>query len=297
MEYNVRKFDPRYDFVITGASYAGNPVSGTAMFISKKVEGLLKNLKNVENCLIFIESGMTPDEELFKKNCIHISDNPQREYAKFMTGFAQESFAEERQLKYELKEGYYIGEKVSIGDDSYIEPGCLIGHGVSIGAHCRIFGGAVIKNAIIGDNFVCNENAVIGTNGFTMAEDEKGDKFRIPTLGKVIIGNNVEIGQLNTVSVGSGGDTIIQDNVKLDGLVYVGHNANLAKNTEVAGGVIIPGFVNTGEDVYMGVNSSIRNRINIGANSVIGMGAVVTKSVPDNTTVIGNPAKKHTKER
>lgn len=296
MEYNVSKINPQYSFTVHGASYAGRPLNGTAMYITKKVEALLENLNQISSCLVFVETGVEPSDELRQNNCFVTCDNPQMSYARFMTEFEQERFKEERKLKYTLIDGYYRGENVTIGADAYIEPGCVIGHGVSIGDNCRIYAGAVIKNAVIGNNFVCNENAVVGANGFTMAEDEQGNKFRMPTLGKVIIGNNVEIGQLDSISVGSGGDTIIQDNVKLDGLIHVGHNDNLGKNTEIPAGVIISGFVNTGEHAYMGVNSSIRNRVDLGANCIIGMGAVVTKSVPDNTTVVGNPAKEFIKK-
>lgn len=290
MRYNVSSLNPNYDFDIVGASYAGNPVSGTAMYITKKVEKLLDNLKGISGCLVFIETGMHPEKPLEETNCFVISDNPQMAYARFMEEFAQVRFEEEAKLKYSLHDGYYIGEIVEIGEDAYIEPGCLIGHGVKIGCHCRIMAGTIIKNAVVGDYFVCGENAVIGTNGFTMAEDEQGNKFRMPTLGKVIIGNHVEVGSLDNVSVGLGGDTVIQDYVKIDALVHIAHNDNLGKNTEIPAGVIIGGFVNTGERAYMGINSSIRNRINLGSDCVVGMGAVVTKGVEDGKTVIGNPA-------
>lgn len=291
MRYNVSRLNPAYDFDITGASYAGSPVSGTAMYITKKVEHLLANLKGISNCLVYIETGIQPDKSLEKKNCFITSDNPQMAYARFMEEFAQARFQEEARRKYSLRDGYYIGEDVEIGEDAYIEPGCLIGHGVKIGCHCRIMAGSVIKNAVIGDYFLCGENAAIGTNGFTMAEDEQGNKFRMPTLGKVIIGNHVEVGCLDNISVGLGGDTIIQDYVKIDALVHIAHNDNLGRNTEIPAGVIVGGFVNTGEHAYMGINSSIRNRINLGTDCVVGMGAVVTKGVEPGKTVIGNPAR------
>jgi UDP-3-O-[3-hydroxymyristoyl] glucosamine N-acyltransferase LpxD len=297
MKFDISKIDKNYNFSIYGASYAGKPISGTAMYITAKVQSLMTNLEHVTECLIFIEKGMQPSEEAVKKNCFVYSDNPQLAYAKFMSDFEKEKHVEESKMKYTMAPGgYFIGEKTSIGENAYIEPGCVIGHGVVIGKDARIYAGAIIKNAIIGDNFICNENAVVGANGFTMAEDEYGNKFRIPTLGKVVIGNNVEIGQLNSISIGSGGDTYIQDNVKLDGLVHIGHNDNLGKNTEIPAGVIISGFVNTGEHAYLGVNSAVRNRRDLGANCVIGMGAVVTKNVEDGMTVIGNPAREYIKK-
>ena len=113
---------------------------------------------------------------------------------------------------------------------AYIEPGCFIGHNVKIGDNARILYGSVIKNAVVGDNFLCNEYALIGANGFNMAEDLDGNKIRIPSLGYVIIGNNVEIGAYNNISCGSGGDTIIEDWVKIDAHVHLGHDVHLKKN-------------------------------------------------------------------
>lgn len=282
---------------IIGASYAGKPVSNTAMYVTSKVASLLDNLFCVSGCLVFVETGMKIPEKLQGLHEFRFCVQPQRDYAVFMERYAKKKMEADKRRKYKLTDkGYYIGDNVQIGENAFIEPQCVIGHDVIIGKNAEIHAGVIIKNAIIGDNFVAGENAVIGAYGFTMAEDENGDKFRIPTLGKVIIGNNVEIGQLNSISVGSGGNTIINDNVKLDGLVHVGHNDVLGKNTEIPAGVIISGFVNTGEHSYMGVNSAIRNRINLGDRCVIGMGAVVTKSVSDDMTVVGNPAREYIKK-
>ena len=154
-----------------------------------------------------------------------------------------------------------------------------------------ILAGAVIRRSIIGDCFIANEHAVVGANGFTMADDEDGNKYRIPTMGRVIIGNNVEIGSHNNISCGSGGDTVIEDNVKLDSLIHVGHDVHLHKNVEVTAGVTFGGFVNAEEGTYVGVGSVLRNRITLGEHSFIGMGSNVTKSVEAGVVVAGNPAK------
>ena len=137
-----------------------------------------------------------------------------------------------------------------------------------------------------------SENLVnVGANGFTMANDENGNKIRIYSLGKVVIGNNVEIGAHDNVSRGSGGDTVIEDNVKIDALIHIGHDAHLHKNVEITAGAVVGGFVDAQEGAYIGINSVIRNRVTLGAQSFIGMGATVTKSVPAGITVVGNPAK------
>ncbi len=279
-------------FDIFGMSYIGRPKSNTAMYISKKVESLLENLSDVRECLVFAETGISPSVDLMERHAFSFSDKPQTEYTRFADRFFEERFKEEQQLKYKQTEGgFYVTEDVVIPSDAYIEPGCIIGPSVRIGNHARILAGTIIKHTIIGDYFLANQYAVIGANGFTMTDDEEGNKVRIPTLGDVRIGNYVEIGSHDNISCGSGGDTILNDYVKLDSLVHVGHDVNIGKNTEIASGTVLGGFAEIGEDVFIGINSTVRNRIKIGNGAFISMGSAVMKSVEDGYKVVGNPAR------
>lgn len=281
---------------VQSVSYIGRPRSKTAVYITKKVEHLLINLVGVENCLVFCESTIEVPQELLSSHRFIMTNTPQLEYAKFVEEIAKANETRTRTRKYKLtQEGYYIGENVHIGNNAWIEPSCLIGHDVIIGDNCRVLSGVRIKNAIIGDNFIANENSVIGSYGFTMTNDEHENKIRIPTLGKVIIGDDVEVGALVNVSCGSGGDTTISDNTKIDALCHIAHDDSLQKNVELPAGTIIGGFTTIGENAFIGINSSIRNRVTIGESAIIGMGSVVTKNVPKGTIVVGNPAKVFTK--
>lgn len=289
MEYNVNRISEKHDFFIYGVSYAGKPRSNTMMFITKKVQSLLDNLHEVRECLIFLEKGIDVPKDILRENCVVFCTNPQLSYANCASELEkEEQFSEKLQL---TDGGYFLGKNAIIGENAYIEPNVVIGTGCVIGDNARILSGTVIKNAVIGNNFLANEHAVIGSNGFTMAEDESGNKIRIPSLGKVIIKDNVEIGVFDNISRGSAGDTIIENGVKIDALVHIGHDVHLEKNTEITAGAIIGGFVETGEKVYVGINSVVRNRKVLGKGAFVGMGAVVTKSVEENTIVVGNPAK------
>lgn len=292
MQLCVKKIFPQYDFTITGASYAGEPRDNTMMYITGKVAHLIENLYGHRNCLCFVENGIYVPKEISDDNAVICCDNPAYSYACFAVEVQERIRKEELTKGYKLTDaGYYIGADVRIGKNAYIEPNVLIGHGVVIGENAVIMSGSVIKHAVIGDNFLCNENAVIGDYSFTQAVDSSGNKFRIPSMGRVIIGNYVEVGACNDVAMGACGDTILEDYVKLDGLVHIGHEAHLHRNVEITAGVIVAGFVELNERSYLGVNSSIRNRISVGADAVIGMGAVVTKAVEKDTTVAGNPAR------
>ena len=292
MEINVNRYSAQHSFSIIGASYIGAPRSNTAMFVTKKVGQLILALESVKQCLVFAEEGIAVPAHILNDHCFVFSANPQGAYAKFTEQFFAEEERAHEAVGYTLyPNGAYISNSAKIGKNAIIEPGVVIGPDVVIGDDARIYSGAVIKNAVIGDRVIINEKAVVGANGFTMAVDESGNKIRIYSLGKVIIGDDVEIGAQDNVSRGSGGDTVIEDRVKIDALIHVGHDAHLHKNVELTAGAIIGGFVEAKENAYVGINSVIRNRITLGASSFVGMGATVTKAVPDGITVIGNPAK------
>lgn len=298
MKFDVSRLIPEKNFFIKGMSYIGAPRPNTAMYISKKVERLLGSLETVDNCLVFVEDGIQTTEALEKKHAFYFTANPQLEYARFAQLLEDERNAEDAKMKFVLTAGgYYKSESAVVGQNAYIEPGCVIGHRVKIGKNARILSGTVIRNAEIGDNFLANEFAVIGANGFNMAVDEGGNKLRIPTLGRVIIGDYVEVGAHNNISCGSGGDTILEDYVKTDALVHIGHDVHLHKNVEITAGAVIGGFAELGEHAYIGINAVIRNRISIGPHAFVGMGANVTKAVDANVIVAGNPAKPFEKNK
>ena len=294
---NVSSVCKENNFPIYGASYVGNPKSNTVMYATKKIEHQLTRLEKVKECLVYIEDTVDVDERLLKDHCFVRTGNPSYEYAQFAIALSNVKKAQDADKKYTLTEGgYYLGEDVELGKECCIEPHCVIGHGVKIGNHAYIMANSVIKNAVIGDHFICNENSVVGAQGFTMSRDDEGNLFRIPTLGKVIIGDHVEVGALNNISCGSAGNTVLKDYVKLDAHVHVGHDDEIGQNTEIPAGAVLSGFVRIGKNVFVGVNATLRNRIDIGDNVMIGMGAVCTKSVESGQTVIGNPARPYEKK-
>lgn len=282
---------------INGVSYIGEPVSNTVMYVTKKAESLLTNLERADNCLVFCDTAIIVPDEIAKKHCITKSAHPQLDYVRYVEAFTKAREEPQKNRTYHVtKNGCYFGEHVIIGKNALIEPLCLIDHDVVIGENARIRTGCKIRNAIIGDDFTANENAVIGSSGFTMTHDEKGNLLRIPNLGKVVIGNHVEVGALADISAGTAQNTVIGDYVKIDACVHIAHDVKIASNVELTSGTMTGGFVTIENDVFVGINATLRNRIVIGAHSCIGMGSVVTKNVPSYSTVAGNPARPFMKQ-
>lgn len=291
MEFSVSQINPKYDFTITGVSFIGNPVSGTVLFITKKVKKLLGNLNSKKNCLVFIQTGIDIPDELKKDNCFILSEDPQLEYARFALKLNLIETEIDNRRKYTLApEGYYVGEDVKLGDNVVIEPCCRIGHDVIIGDNSFIGFGSIILNTEIGNDFVCQGRTAIGVDAFFMAEGE--NKFRIPSFGKVYIGNYVDISSNVTIERGFNSHTVIKDNTKIDSNVCIGHDDIIGENVVITSGASIAGLVTIGKNAYVGMNATVKQRLSIGDDAMIGMGSVVISNVKDGISVFGNPAVK-----
>jgi len=143
----------------------------------------------------------------------------------------------------------------------------------------------------LGKNVRIGPNCTIGFDGFGFEEDEDGTQKQFPHIGKVILGDNVEIGAGTCIDRGTLGDTIIGEGTKIDNLVHIAHNVEIGKNCLIVALTCLGGGVIIENNSYVGIGASIRNQIKIGEKAFIGMGAVVVKDVEPGITVIGNPAK------
>ena len=183
-----------------------------------------------------------------------------------------------------------IGESVKIGKNSTIGHNTIIESNVVIGNNCHIGSNVIIKKTLVGNNVSILDGAVIGKKGFGFFPD-KNKNIRYPHIGIVIIGNNVEIGCNNTIDRGSLSNTLIGDNSFLDNQVHIAHNVQIGKNCIITAQVGFAGSSKIGNNVMIGGQSGISGHLNIGNNVKIGGGSGVIKNIPDNTKVMGYPAK------
>jgi UDP-3-O-[3-hydroxymyristoyl] glucosamine N-acyltransferase len=168
----------------------------------------------------------------------------------------------------------FIGTGVKIGARSIISPFVYIGDGAHIGSDCLIKSGAII-----------------GQDGFGFERDENEIPLRLTHLGNVVICNNVEIGSLTTICRGTLDNTIINEHAKIDDHVHIAHNVVVGKGAMVVACAEISGGVSLGDFSWIGPNSSIIQKKNIGVRSFIGIGSNVLKNVPDGAVFAGNPAR------
>lgn len=168
-----------------------------------------------------------------------------------------------------------IGKQVIIGDRACIGPGCVIEDGVSIGNNSRLVANVTVcKGVSIGMRALIHPGVILGADGFGIANDA-GKWLKIPQLGGVRIGNDVELGANTTVDRGALEDTIIEDGVKIDNQVQIGHNTRVGEHTAIAGCCAIAGSVSIGKRCMIGGLCAIAGHIEICDDVIItGMSGV-----------------------
>lgn len=183
-----------------------------------------------------------------------------------------------------------IAGGVEIGEDAVIGPNVVIGPGVAIGARTEIAEGASIWCALVGSDVRIGSNAAIGGPGFGFAMGAKG-LFRIPQLGRVLVGDNVETGAGVCIDRGALGDTVIGEGTKIDNLVQIAHNVSLGEHCVIAALVGIAGSATIGARVQFGGQAGVADHVVIGDDARIAGKAGVMRDVPSGETWGGYPAR------
>lgn len=185
----------------------------------------------------------------------------------------------------------YIGPNVKIGNNTIIYPNVTILDDCSIGINSIIWSGAVIRERChIGHHCIVHPNATIGADGFGFRPCPENGLVKIPQIGNVVIGNNVEIGANSCVDRGKFSSTILGDGCKIDNLVQIGHNSRLGKFCIMAGNSGLAGSVTLGNGVMIGGSASIKDHTTLGDGVIIGAGSGVTGDVEAGKTMLGYPA-------
>ena len=270
---------------------------GSITFLSNQMYN--KYLNTTEASAIFVS-----DEKLVQNRNGILVDNPQLAIAKTLAMFFPEevhphdihtSSSIDSSAKIgknvTIQAGAVIENGVEIGDDVFIGANVFIGHNSKIGSDCRVYQNVVIYHStIIGDRSIIHGSAVLGCDGFGFVPGEN-QHFKIPQTGRVVLGEDVEIGANSVIDRATIGETIIDKMTKIDNLVHVGHNVQIGKACLITAQVGIAGSTKVGDNSQMGGQAGVVPHVEIGPNSIIAAKSGVTKSLTGNQMYGGYPAR------
>lgn len=269
--------------VVGGTLEGAVPTLGRVAPLNDGVNGVITFCRdsgrelNCEDCAVLVPpdyAGKT------NRNAVIRVRNPRLGWAHFLQWLVDESLIAPRWPE------SWIAPTAKLAPSAVVMGTVKIGHGVVVEPNATIFG-----NVEIGDRSVIRAGAVIGGTGFGYETDTDGKLFQMPHVGGVTIGADVDVGSCTCVARGVMAETVVEDGVKIDNLVHVAHNCVIKRGALVIACAELSGGVVVGEGAWVAPGVSVKQKVSIGRNSVVGLAAVVLNDVPEGTTVIGNPAK------
>jgi len=297
-DLSINKFENNLDILVNDIKDLAASEFGCITFFHSKKYKLVANKTNASFCIT--TKNLIED---LPNNCIPlIVDNVLLSVAKITEKFYPNSVIDDFDNSVVPIESTNIinnvkfGKNVLIGKNVKISEKCSIGHNsiieknVVIGKNCKIGSNTIIRNSFIKDNVNILDNCVIGKKGFGFFPDNIIN-YRYPHIGIVIINENCEIGCGTTIDRGSMSNTEIGKNTFLDNQIHIAHNVKIGENVIIAGQVGIAGSSVIGSNVKIGGQAGISGHLKIGNNVEIGGGSGVIKDIPDNSKVMGYPAK------
>ena len=186
-----------------------------------------------------------------------------------------------------VEAGAVICAGADIGERAWIGEGCFVGAQAAIGADSRLYPSVVVYAACrIGARAIVHSGAVIGADGFGMAQ-EGGRWLKVPQIGRVLIGDDVEIGANTTIDRGTVDDTVIEDGVKLDNQIQIGHNCRIGAHTAMAGRAGVAGSAHIGQRCTLGGAAVILGHLSICDDVHVSAATVISRSIRKPGTYTG----------
>jgi len=288
-----------YEIAITGAAGLDEAGPTDISFIANPKYA--SKVANSKAGLIFIT-----DEFKTNKPAI-IVKNPQLAFAKVLTVLAEDILPDYKPLIHQqacvsksakIAPGVHIGpfvvieDNVQVGEDTVIVANTFIGSNTKIGANSLIYPNVTIReNIIIGQRAIIHPGVVIGGDGFGFVGAKK--HFKIPQIGTVEIGDDVEIGSNCAIDRATIGKTKIGSGTKIDNMVHFAHNVIVGENCIICGQSGIAGSAKIGDYVTMAAQSGITGHVSVGDNTIVAARAAVIGDVRPNQIVSGFPARPH----
>jgi UDP-3-O-[3-hydroxymyristoyl] glucosamine N-acyltransferase len=280
------------NFNVTSFSSLNNVKNNSILFYSALANSQFKIKDNIKYDLKKLEKFknivlITTDEIKKKVNMPIISSkNPRLDFQRVIMEFFTDD-----EFKAGIHRTAVVEKNAIIGRGVYVGSNCYIGNNVKIGNKTKILSNTCIYGRTeIGSNSVILSNTTIGSEGFGFSFIGEGF-FHFPHLGSILIGENVWIGSNCTVEKSQIDQTIIEDHVKIDDLVHVGHNAIIKNSTQITAGSVISGRAKIGKSCWIAPNSVIDAGCEIGDNCFVGTSSLVRSNFPKNSVIVGSPAR------
>jgi UDP-3-O-[3-hydroxymyristoyl] glucosamine N-acyltransferase len=255
------------------------------IWLSPDNENPVSTIKKLDFGVLILSKDLMGNQEIQQFPNLVFVENPKLVFVKLLAKIQRNNVTPVIDESVKLHEDAIVGENVSIGPFSFIGKS-KIGSGTIIYPNVTIY-----DNVDIGENVIINSGTVIGSDGFGFVKDEDGKIFQFPHVGGVRIGDSVIIGSNTSIDKGSLGNTTIGNNTKIDNLVHIAHNVEIGEGCYVIAHTIIGGSTKIKDRAWISPNTTIRDGITIGKGSLLGMGSVLTKDLPDNEIWLGAPAK------
>jgi UDP-3-O-[3-hydroxymyristoyl] glucosamine N-acyltransferase len=174
-----------------------------------------------------------------------------------------------------------VGDESVVGEAAYVGPGCVIGDRCTLGAASRLIANVtLVQDVIIGQRTIVHSGAVLGADGFGNARSDSG-WVKVPQVGGLRIGDDVEVGANTTIDRGAIGDTIIENGVRLDNLIQIAHNVQIGEHTAIAATVGISGSVVIGKRCSLAGRAGVAGHVTICDDVILGAAAVATKDITE----------------
>jgi len=185
----------------------------------------------------------------------------------------------------------YIADGVKIGNNAKIFPNVYIGDNVVIGNDVVIFSGAKIySDTIIGDRCVIHSGSIIGADGFGFAPSENGEYVKVPQIGNVILGNDIDVGAGTTIDRATLGSTIIKDGVKLDNQIQIAHNVEIGEHTAIAAQTGVAGSTKIGKYCLIGGQVGIAGHLVLADKVRVQAQSGIGKNIKEGEIIQGSPS-------
>lgn len=301
---------PDRETILTGTCSADNYISDRVSFVRSRKHGEL--LANMHNGVVLIPEGLADLCEKYPQNIYVVVEDVVNSLMDMQDFFHEEYPSIEQEgicATARIENGANIGDHAYIGENVYIGQDVRIGErtkvlhnscileNVEIGSATHIYPGVcVYRNTTIGDDCIIHSGARIGVDGFRFEQDVQQKIVRkMHHAGKVVIGDRVEIGANTVIDRATFPEdaTIISNDVKVDNLVHIAHNAKIGARSLIVAQTCIGGSTTVGEDVWIGIGAAISDNIRVGNGAKVLLNAVVAYDVPEGEIVSGFYAMPH----